>query len=208
METARPVVFEVTGGHPALDFVNTVGGNRPTQPREDLRHFADLVTWAGLAGVLTPAEAKALTREAAAHPAEAEQALVRARAFRESLYRLLAALVEATPPPAEDVAALEAEVHRALAVRRLKPSGTGFAWTAPGVALLDTVVPRIALAASELVTSEALERVRICEAKRTDSCGWLFLDETRNHSRRWCDMATCGNQHKARRHYARVRARR
>lgn len=208
MEPASPVVFEVTGGHPALDFVNTVGGNRRTQPREDLRRFEDLVTWAGLAGVLTPAESKALTREAAAHPAEAEQALLRARAFRESLYRLLAALIEAKPPPAEEVAALETEVHRALAVRRLQPSGTGFAWTSPGVALLDTVVPRLALAASELVTSEALRRVRVCEAKRTDECSWLFLDETRNHSRRWCNMATCGNQHKARRHYARVRARR
>ena len=207
MEPTPPVVFEVCGGHPALDFVNTVGGNREARPREDLRRFADLVTWAGLAGVLSPAEAKALTREAAAHPAEAEEALVRARGFREALYRLLLALVEAKPPAAEDVAALETEVHRALAVRRLKPSGTGFVWTAPGVALLDTVVPRIALAASDLVTSEALRRVRMCEAKRTDTCSWLFLDETRNHSRRWCDMASCGNQHKARRHYARVRAR-
>jgi predicted RNA-binding Zn ribbon-like protein len=208
MDPAPPIAFDVSGGHPALNFVNTVGGNRPAKPREDLRRFADLVTWGGQAGVLTQAEAKALAREASAHPAEAEQALQRARAFRESLYRFLVALVEAKPPPAEDVAALETEVHRALAVRRLKPSGTGFAWTAPGVALLDTVVPRVALAASDLVTSEALKRVRVCEAIRTDECGWLFLDETRNHSRRWCDMATCGNQHKARRHYARVRARR
>ena len=208
METSPSVVFEISGGHPALDFVNTVGGNRRTRPREDLPSFADLVTWAAQGGVLTPSEAKALSREAVAHPAEAERALLRARTFRESLYRLLSALLESSSPPAEEVAALEAEVHRALALRRLKASPNGFTWTTPGVALLDTVVPRIALAASELLTSESLQRVRICEATRTDECSWLFLDGTRNHSRRWCNMATCGNQHKARRHYARVRARR
>jgi len=48
--------------------------------------------------------------------------------------------------------------------------------------------------------------VRICEATATDGCGWLFLDETRNRSRRWCSMKDCGNRAKARRHYRRRRA--
>jgi predicted RNA-binding Zn ribbon-like protein len=208
METPSSVVFEISGGHPALDFVNTVGGNRQVRPREDLRRFSDLVAWATQAGLLRESEAKALAKEAAASPAEAEKALVRARTFREAVYRLLFALLESQPPAPQDVAALEAEVHRALSLRRLTASGPGFAWTAPTVALLDTVVPRVAVAASELVTSEAMRRVRICEAKVSEECSWLFLDETRNHSRRWCNMATCGNQHKARRHYARVRAKR
>ena len=201
-----PPLFELCGGHPALDFVNTVGGLRGTSPREELPRFVDLVAWASQAGDLTQAEAKALNREAAAHPTEAERALERARAFRESLYRVLLAQVQSHPPVPADVAVLEGEVQKALAARRLQSVGGRFSWTAPGVALLDTVVPRLALDSSELLTTEALQRVRICES--TDNCGWLFLDETRNHSRRWCSMATCGNQHKARRHYARVRARR
>jgi predicted RNA-binding Zn ribbon-like protein len=203
-----PPVFELCGGHPALDFVNTVGGQRGTAPREELPRFVDLVAWASQAGVVTATEAKALNREAVAHPKEAERALERARAFRESLYRLLLAQVKAHPPLPADVAVLEGEVQKALAARRLQSVAGRFSWTAPGVALMDTVVPRLALDSSELLTSGTLERVRICEATSTDGCGWLFLDETRNHSRRWCSMATCGNTHKARRHYARVRARR
>ena len=166
------------------------------------------MAWATETHVLTPAEAKGLAREAAAYPDDAERALAHARTFRESLYRVLLALVESRPAPAADVEALEDEVHRALAARRLESKAGRFSWTLPGVCLLETVVPRLAVVASELLTSEALKRVRVCEATASDGCGWLFLDETRNHSRRWCSMATCGNQHKARRHYARVRARR
>ena len=199
--------YELTGGHPALDFVNTVGGNRLVEPREHLPRFSDLVAWATDAHVITPMEAKALGREALAYPADAEGALLHARAFRESLYRVLLALVESRPALPADVEALEGEVHRALAARRLESKAGRFSWTLPGVCLLETVVPRLAVVASELLTSEALKRVRVCEATSSDGCGWLFLDETRNHSRRWCSMATCGNQHKARRHYARVRAR-
>jgi predicted RNA-binding Zn ribbon-like protein len=207
MQPSPSTTYELNGGHPALDFVNTVGGKRLVEPREHLPRFGDLVAWAQETGVVSQAEARALGREAVAHPADAERALVAARAFRESLYRVLLALVESRPAPATDVAAFETEVHRALAARRLESKEGRFRWTPPGVGLVQTVVPRLALAASELVTSEALKRVRICEATASDGCGWLFLDETRNHSRRWCDMATCGNQHKARRHYARVRAR-
>ncbi len=206
MKTPPSVTLELSGGHPVLDFVNTVGGKRLVQPREHLPHFADLLAWGRLSGVLTPVEAKVLGREALAHLADAERALERARAFRESLYLLLLAVVQGRPAPAAELAILDQEVHRAQAGRRLHAAGGKYTWTAPDVVLADSVVPRLALAAAELLTGEAWKRVRVCEAIRTDGCGWLFVDETRNHSRRWCDMTTCGNQHKARRHYARVRA--
>lgn len=206
MTPSPPRHFGLFGGHPALNFVNTVGGKRLVQPREDLHHFADLLAWAAQAGVLTPPEAKALGREALAHPAAAEAALQRARAFRESLYRLLLAVVEGEGPPKEELSALDAEVRKALASRRLRATGRACTFSPPEASLADSVVPRLALAAAELLTSEGLKRVRVCGATASDGCGWLFVDETRNHSRRWCDMATCGNQHKARRHYARVRA--
>jgi predicted RNA-binding Zn ribbon-like protein len=208
MESSRPVVFELIGGHPALDFVNTVGGVRVTKPKEHLSRFSDLLAWGSQVGVLSAAEAKALGKQALAHPQEAAASLERAQAFREALFRLFLALVEGRPAPAADAASLEAEVQRALAARRLQPTETGgYAWAQPVATLKDSVVPRLALASVELLTGEGLRRVRTCEATATEECGWLFLDQTRNHSRRWCDMATCGNQHKARRHYARVRGR-
>jgi predicted RNA-binding Zn ribbon-like protein len=207
METPTSPSFLLVGGHPVLDFVNTVGGKRLAQPREDVQRFADLVAWGRKAGVLEDAKAKELLLKAAAHPAAAQKSLERARGFRESLYRLLLALVEGRPAPAEELAVLDVEVHRALTGSRLEATGSRLSWTSPTVTLQDSVVPRLAVAAAELLTAETLKRVRVCEATKEDGCGWLFLDTTRNHSRRWCEMATCGNQHKARRHYARVRAR-
>ncbi|MGO8970958.1 MAG: CGNR zinc finger domain-containing protein [Myxococcaceae bacterium] len=206
MDASRAEGFELIGGHPLLDFVNTVGGKRVVKPREELRRLEDVLVWGQLAGVLSQSEAQALRQQAAARPAKAEEALRRAVDFRESLYRLLLALVEARPVPPGEVARLEAEVQRALAARRLRCTEEGCVWSPPDVSLLDSVIPRLALAAAELLTSERWRRVRVCEATRDDGCGWLFLDQTRNHSRRWCDMALCGNKHKARRHYARVRA--
>ncbi len=204
MESPPPVRFELIGGHPALDFVNTVGGQRLVKPRENLQRLEDLLAWGRQSGVLSEAEAKALAREARARPAKAQDALLRATVFRESLYRLLRALVEGRAAPAEELARLEAEVQRAQAARRLLCTPKGYGWSAPDPTLADPVVPRLALAAADLLTGQQWKRMRLCEA--ADGCGWLFLDQTRNHSRRWCDMASCGNKYKARRHYARVRA--
>ncbi|MBN1859137.1 CGNR zinc finger domain-containing protein [Candidatus Bipolaricaulota bacterium] len=60
----------------------------------------------------------------------------------------------------------------------------------------------LARSAADLLTSDERDRVRRCAGP---DCGWLFVDISRNHSRRWCDMADCGNRAKARRSYARKR---
>lgn len=65
--------------------------------------------------------------------------------------------------------------------------------------------PVVASAAELLVSVEQLPLLRICGLHESGECGWLFLDETRNHTRRWCSMKDCGNRAKARRHYHRVR---
>ena len=56
----------------------------------------------------------------------------------------------------------------------------------------------LALSALSLLESARMQRIRICS-----NCRWLFLDESRNRSRIWCDMAVCGNRRKAQRHYRR-----
>jgi predicted RNA-binding Zn ribbon-like protein len=71
--------------------------------------------------------------------------------------------------------------------------------------LLDSVLWPVVQATVELLTSPDAERVRICEAVLAKECDWLFLDLSRNHSRRWCSMKDCGNRAKARRHYQRKR---
>jgi len=198
--------FTLVGGHPVLDFLNTAGGQRLTAPREDLATPEDLVSWGLQSGWLDQERAHPMLVEVQLRPAEARAALARVRAFREALFRVFLAASAGTPPAPEPLEAFEREVRRAWSERRLvrSPDGT-YRWASPESARLDSVVSPLALAASDLLTGPGRARVRVCEATTTDGCGWMFLDTSRNGTRRWCEMATCGNRYKARRHYARVR---
>ncbi len=60
---------------------------------------------------------------------------------------------------------------------------------------VDNALARLVVAAHHAVLTGEFERLKACKA-----CGWTFFDATRNHSRIWCDMATCGNPIKAK-HY-------
>jgi predicted RNA-binding Zn ribbon-like protein len=103
-----------------------------------------------------------------------------------------------------DPAALErlnGELARTLGLARVMPAEGGYSWSwAEGDALDDMLAPIARAAADMLVDDAELSRVRICAA---DDCDWLFLDTTKNRSRQWCSMASCGNRAKARRHYQR-----
>ena len=103
-----------------------------------------------------------------------------------------------------DLAALNAALSKVLANACLVPAEDGFAWAWGGEdAALRRVLWPIVRSAAELLTSDKLDRVGQCAG---DSCGWLFLDTSRNRSRRWCEMEHCGNRAKARRHYRRQQA--
>ena len=201
--------FKLAGGHSVLDFLNTAGGHRLTEPREDLATPEDLVSWGLQSGWLDQESAYPMLVEIQLRPAEARAALTRVRAFREALFRVFLAISENVQPAPEPLDTFEREVHRAWAERRLaRTPESGWRWVSPESGRLDAFIPGLALAASDLLTGPARSRIRICEATAVDGCGWLFLDTTRNGTRRWCEMATCGNKYKARRHYARVQARR
>ncbi len=82
--------------------------------------------------------------------------------------------------------------------------GRGFIWDwqdDPEPAL-DRVLWPIIRSAAQLLIADELSRLKLCDA---DDCGWLFVDGSRNRSRRWCDMSDCGNRAKARRYRERQR---
>jgi predicted RNA-binding Zn ribbon-like protein len=198
--------FTLAGGHPVLDFLNSMGGHRLTEPREDLVTPEDLVSWGLQAGWLDADRAHPMLVEIQLRPAEARVALGRVRAFREALFRVFLAVSEDAQPAPEPLEAFEREVRRAWVERRLiRTSEHDYRWVSAESARIDAFIPGLALAASDLLTGPDRRRIRICEATATDGCGWLFLDTSKNGTRRWCEMATCGNRYKARRHYARVR---
>ncbi|HET7768797.1 MAG TPA: CGNR zinc finger domain-containing protein [Chloroflexota bacterium] len=220
--------FPLEGGWLCLGFCNTVGWHSGAYRRADLysagqdtphdwerdaavpgahERFSDyrsLVRWFWRKGQLTLSEVKALLRTARAQPEAAEGARRRAIGLREGLYHLFRSLAaEGEAPDERDVAALNAWLPEAMARRRLALAGGHFTWVAsvPAGELEGPLWP-VVWSAVELLTAGPLDRVRECD---NDPCGWLFVDSSRNRSRRWCDMRDCGNRVKARRHYARTR---
>ena len=193
------------GGDPTLDFVNTVGGRVQGEARADkLAAFSDLVAWSRKGGLVGEAEARALLHAAARRPREAARLLSRARRLREALYAVLDALREGRRPRPSDLAAVNEELAAARRHDRLVPIGGGLEWRPGEGTGLEAALRPICHAASSLLTSGGLSRLRQCGG--TD-CGWLFLDRSRNHSRQWCTMDDCGNVSKVRRFRQRRRRR-
>jgi predicted RNA-binding Zn ribbon-like protein len=192
--------FEISGGHPALDFTNTISRREdPAKSREYLTSYGRLVSWSVQAGLLAPKKGERLRAEAKNRPRAAVLALRRAVAIREAIFSLFVAIVRGERPPAGALEAINAALPEALATLRVGSERDGFGWRfAHDEAELAPVLAPVVRAAADLLTSPELVRIRECGS---DTCFWLFLDRSKNGTRRWCDMKVCGNRAKARRHY-------
>ncbi len=197
------VGLRLLGGNLCLDLCNTVDWRNSDRRQDYLQCYDDLVAWSQHAGALGAAESERLRREAERRPAEAAAVLERAITLREAAYQLFSALAAGRPVAELDLATVNDALQAALPHLALAREGTSFrrTWTG-GEADLQRVLWPLAWSAAELLTSEDLHRVTECLG---EGCGWLFLDASRNHSRRWCAMDSCGNRAKARRHYGRRR---
>jgi predicted RNA-binding Zn ribbon-like protein len=195
VDTSGRVVSSVplAGGHLALDFVNTVGGLRkePPSPAEELIDtYDDLVIWCARLGVITERQAGSLRAAARRDSEAAERALRVTRELRDELiYPIFRALADGAQPPARLLECLRDEERAALEGARLARSNGADAmdWTWPPPRELTDPLRPIVHAAVELLTHGPLDRVKTC-----GNCRWLFLDQSRNHSRRWCRMDECG----------------
>jgi predicted RNA-binding Zn ribbon-like protein len=205
-DKAQVSAFGWIGGSLCLDFANTVGSRSSPSPNERLHRYADLVVWSRQADLVTERQAHQLLREAERHPVQAARVLERATALREASHRIFSAIAAGRPPNEEDLNLLNAALAQALGHLRIVSTSHGFQWAwAGGETQLERLLWPVAHSVAELITSEELSLVRECA---NANCGWLFIDRSRNHSRRWCDMSDCGNRAKARRHYQRTRTRR
>jgi predicted RNA-binding Zn ribbon-like protein len=191
------------GGVLCLDFANTANWHKSDQPVELLVEYADLVGWAGHTNIVNDDEAATLLRQAAYRPAEAEAVRQRAVALREAIYRIFVAIADTERPEVDDLELLNQELLPALSHARIVEADHGFTWDwADDRQTLDRMLWPVARSAAELLSSAQLNRARQCA---DDRCGWLFLDMSRNRSRRWCSMDECGNRNKARNYYRRQR---
>ncbi|HEX2981430.1 MAG TPA: ABATE domain-containing protein [Anaerolineaceae bacterium] len=185
-----------------LDFANTLDWHASSHPIESIETYADLVNWSARVGLFGAEEAETLMRTAQELPGEAEQTRLRAIELREAIYQIFSALSHDREPSDRDIAALNLYLSQEMANSRIVRKEDGFDWGFTRDAnALDRMLGPIARSAAELLASDVLDRVGECADE--DGCGWLFLDTTRNHSRQWCSMESCGNRAKAKRHYRR-----
>lgn len=177
------VEVELAGNKLCLDFVNTVN-TRPAPTRDWFDGAEGARTWAAAVGF--DLDAATVTAEVLADIKE----------FRERAHRVFRALVDDVPAPADEVAWLRERYARAVADGSLALGGEGFAMSWAHAGPFEVLAHRIAESAFVLLTRGPLDRLGACP-----SCGWLFVDTSKNGRRRWCSMATCGARDKARRHY-------
>jgi predicted RNA-binding Zn ribbon-like protein len=211
---APDVHWRLVGARPCLDFVNTVAGRVAPRDgraadfayrvtREDIPDYESLLRWSVFASLVEPSESERLRDQARRSAPATARALRRAIGLREAIYRIGKALVEDWPLRSADLRTLDREVREARRRQRLVAGRRRLDshWIRD-VPRLDRMLWPVALSAAELFGSDDVKRLKQCAGA---SCGWLFVDTTRNHSRQWCEMADCGNLAKVRRFRQRQR---
>jgi predicted RNA-binding Zn ribbon-like protein len=198
MAEDRNEVLRIVGGHPALELVNTVAP-RVAGGADDERDFVpvpdELLAWSRRTGLLDEVEAAAVGAAWSSAPGTAEQALRATVEIREAAYTVLSRRDQS----AEVAAALELLTLRwsAAAARSVLVPGDPVAELRVGTSPASMIPDRLVSAAVELLRTVDLRQLRACPIDE-GGCGWLFLDRSRNGSRRWCSMEDCGTRAKVR----------
>jgi predicted RNA-binding Zn ribbon-like protein len=189
--------LRIVGGDPSLDFVNTEDGDPPS---ECLRNYGDLVAWSVRAGLLSATEGERLVGEAGRRPEEAGAVYRDALGLRGALYGVFRTLAEGGDVPEQALETVRGYEREALSRGRLVRQDERFCWTWDDERDLARMLWVVVHAATGLLTSGDLYRLKLCAG-----CYWVFLDASRNHSRRWCTMEVCGTDEKVRRYVAKRR---
>lgn len=194
--------FQLIAGHPALDLVNTLDWRfRDDGPEELLAGYDDLLRFAAESQLLTPKQIRQIVR-ASTEPASAD-ALVACRELREAAAEIFYAAVDARTPPVSQIKIIESCFHQAREHQRLAWSESHLVWEwLPSEPSPDLPFWILSISTARLLLSNDMSLLRACEKP---DCRWLFLDTSKNRTRRWCDMKICGNRMKARRFKAQHR---
>lgn len=186
-------VFDLCASHLALSFANTVSQRQSEAPIERLPSYRDLLSFARQTELIDEADEARLRKLDRSDPARTERVRRQAIELREAIYSVAFHVASGEPVPEAARETLGRYAHKLVI-------GPDLGWTwAEGDRAPDAMLGPIVRAALDLLTTSDRERIKICEA---DDCVWVFYDGSKNRSRRWCDMAQCGNRAKARRFYA------
>ena len=199
-ETTRTLeTLELVGGVLCLDFANTV--NSRMNPEHDyLVHYSDLVGWGNKVGILSPIQSNQLGKRARQNTEQAKSSLLAARTLRDLLYRLFSNAGKGAEPNKKDMEIFISFYGESITQGQFIKKDDHYSTTWKVDETFDAPLWPIIHSAGELLLSEDLRHVKECPG-----CGWLFLDTSKNQSRRWCSMNTCGARDKMRRYHKRQR---
>jgi predicted RNA-binding Zn ribbon-like protein len=190
--TDRADVFDWSGGHPALDLVNTLDERPFDQPIETLVTYRDLVKFVELAGLVEPSTAAGLARLSGRRCSDT---LERTRALREQLHDVLRAMHSRRPVPTRDLDAISTAIQFAHASRKLVAAASqslaGNRWS-------DMTAPELPLHACAIAVEHLLidvDRMKVRKCGASD-CDVYFVDTSKGQHRQWCSMKGCGNREK------------
>ena len=207
--TGVPRELPIVGGHLALDFANTVDDPEGTARYDHAGTFPELVAWSVRIGILQPDQAATLLASGREHPRAGSAALQKAHALRSLLIETFSTAAMINSGELAAGAVLDAQWHDlrsyvvdAVAHSELVPDDHKYELDWPVIMRLDSMLWPIAVAAVQLLTNPQLARVKKCAG-----CPWVFLDQSKNLSRRWCAMEDCGTHEKIVRYVARRAAR-
>jgi predicted RNA-binding Zn ribbon-like protein len=200
---SRAGSIPLVGGELAFDFTNTASGRGSPKHREHLHCADDVIAWAKHARVLRAAGAKCVDASIAISPHIGTKLHRRALELREVIFAIGQSIAGGRRPSQHCVGQLVRIYGASIECGQLVRRGAGFDWSwNPAHAPIEAILGPIALSALRVLTESDCSRIKQC---RGDSCGWLFVDTTKNKSRRWCEMKICGNRAKQKRHQHRRR---
>lgn len=202
METRSIRTLKLIGGWLCLDFANTLGMQASEHTCEFLRSYFDLVEWSNYAGIITDEEERILLLNAEKYPRAAEKAHQNAIELREAIFQIFSSIARNTSLEEKNLSDFNSMLIKMMQQSKLEIGKSGIVWNIEGDKVaLDWPLNVIIHSAFMLLTSIELHKVKMCADKR--GCGWLFVDRSKNRSRRWCDMADCGNLAKQKRFHSR-----
>lgn len=192
--------LEIIGGALCLDFVNTIN-SRQYPEHEYLTSYSELANWGTKIGILPTEQNNRLQKLARQDEKAAERALKKAVDYRELLFRLFVKLAKGSEPNKGDMTDFIKLYGEAMTSSQLIRTEDRFSphWKLDQA--YEAMLWPIIYSAGQILFSKEVTQVKECP-----SCGWLFLDTSKNQTRRWCSMNTCGARDKMRRYHGKLRA--
>ncbi len=195
---------ELRGGALCLDFINTVDRHAAdVTPGFDYLApgYANLLAWSAYALVIDERMHAALLRLARKDGRQAATVRKRAVRLREALFEIVRALRQGDNDPHDAISTLASEIEHARAQQQLVMHDGRLTWNLRGTVALDAILWPVAISAFDLFSSETVRRIGECQGI---ACEWLFIDTSKNHSRRFCSPTGCGNATRIRRFRTRM----